>query len=827
MTLSFHKVLLATTAFVAVTAAANAATTVYSVGQTSSISNTGASDTVAVSGATTISVTGLPAVAVSGTGSYTLNTSASSVLTSDATSGTVSLQPDNGLTLGMTINNSGSIINTATNGFAISLTQPNVGAAAVSATINNTGTISGSIATSGTLNMTNAGTLNGNVFLGGASTVSQTGGTITGNITGGSSADTYSQTGGTLNGDVNLGAGANTINMSGGTVSGTLGLGTGTGVVNYTGGTVKDISGTGNSSVLNVSGSRVWNLTGNVVGFNTINISNTTVNLNGTQGTFTGTDHDINIGTNGSLNVTSATAGFGLFGNSNINVSGTLALTNGGYIVNDSGSTGTLNVNSGGSLFIDSGSNLNTDKLGSLGKLTIGVGTSQTTGVLNVTNGAAVLTDTSLTIALNSSAGLIANGTSYTIITGNASDASSPILTSSQAGVYSFVVSRTSGGNNVSLTINRTATSNLVSSESGKGAANVIDAVTTPTGDLKTIQNTIGNQTTAAGVDNVVNSLAPATDTGVGMASLDIGNQSNNNINARLASLRGSALTGIATGDKVSAGHMWLQGFGNVTNQDNRNGDFGYNANTAGATAGVDTDTLVDGLTTGVAFTYGASNVNSKSSNDAHTDINSYMGTLYGSKVLEDGYFLNGQLAYAYNTFDSKRNVVGFSSSTDGSWHGSQYSARAEAGRDFKYENWLLTPLASAQYTLLDQKSYTESGPAALTVNPDNLSALDLGIGAEAGYNFMTDNGGALRPRARAKFNYRAGDTQMQTTSNFVAGGTAFTTNGISADRGSVDLGAGVLLTSADGVDFSIDYDADIRSSSTGHTGQVKVKWPF
>jgi outer membrane autotransporter protein len=272
---------------------------------------------------------------------------------------------------------------------------------------------------------------------------------------------------------------------------------------------------------------------------------------------------------------------------------------------------------------------------------------------------------------------------------------------------------------------------------------------------------------------------------------------------------------------------MWLQGFGNVTNQDNRNGDFGYNANTAGATAGVDTDTLVDGLTTGMAFTYGASNVNSKSSNDAHTDINSYMGTLYGSKVLEDGYFLNGQLAYAYNTFDSKRNVVGFSSSTDGSWHGSQYSARAEAGRDFKYENWLLTPLASAQYTLLDQKSYTESGPAALTVNPDNLSALDLGIGAEAGYNFMTDNGGALRPRARAKFNYRAGDTQMQTTSNFVAGGTAFTTNGISADRGSVDLGAGVLLTSADGVDFSIDYDADIRSSSTGHTGQVKIKWPF
>ncbi|HEX2859009.1 MAG TPA: autotransporter domain-containing protein [Alphaproteobacteria bacterium] len=814
MTLSFRKVLLASTAFVAVSASANALTTINT--------STGSAAT------TSDSTSG---ILVTGTGNLTVPSG--TAITISAT-----VAGDNSITI-----NTGGIVRSNENPVISATASPAAGN--VATTITNFGSIiagssSPSIALSNMTNavtLNNSGTISGSIALGsGNNVVNVSAGTITGNITTQGGDDTYRQTGGTVNGNLDFGAGTDTVNISGGTVNGNIGMGTGATakVLNYTGGVITGtISGTGTggagNSTLNVSGTRVWNVANNITGFNNINISNTTVNLNNGTGTFGSFNNNLNVGTGATLNVNASTASFGLVNDGKINVSGTLNVLNGATITNDGGTTGTLNVNSGGVLHIGDKSIVQTDVLGSLGKLTIDVGTSKTAGVLKVTNGAAVLTNTSLTINVANTAGFIASGTSYSIITGSAGDASSPILTKSQQGVYTFTVSRTVGTNNVSLTIVRAATASLTDSETGKAAANVLDNLgANATGDLLTVQSTIGSQTSAAGVNNVVESLAPAVDAGVGMAAVDIGTQSNNNINDRLASLRSTALSGVATGDRVSAGHLWLQGFGNVTNQDNRKGNPGYNANTGGATAGVDTDTLIDGVTTGAAFTYGHSNVNSKGAGDAQTDIDSYMATIYGSKAMEDGYFINGQLGFAYNQFDSKRNVVGFGTSTNGDWKGLQYQARLQTGRDIAVTNeFTLTPVASAQYTLLDQESYTETGPAALRVNPDNLSALDLGAGLETAYNIKTDNGGAIRPRAHAKLNYRTGDTQLQTTSNFVAGGSSFSTNGIETSRGSVNLGAGVLLTSADGVDFSVDYDADIRNSATGHTGQVKVRWPF
>ena len=85
----------------------------------------------------------------------------------------------------------------------------------------------------------------------------------------------------------------------------------------------------------------------------------------------------------------------------------------------------------------------------------------------------------------------------------------------------------------------------------------------------------------------------------------------------------------------------------------------------------------------------------------------------------------------------------------------------------------------------------------------------------------MPVEGGTLRPVAHAKYIVRAGYSTMETTSRFVAGGGSFDTQGIQADRSSLDLGPGLTFASVHGVDLSLDYDADIRSSLIGHAARM------
>jgi outer membrane autotransporter protein len=152
-----------------------------------------------------------------------------------------------------------------------------------------------------------------------------------------------------------------------------------------------------------------------------------------------------------------------------------------------------------------------------------------------------------------------------------------------------------------------------------------------------------------------------------------------------------------------------------------------------------------------------------------------------------------------------------------------------EGGKDYQVSNLTLTPLAGAQYTYLKVKKYTETGAGGtnLMVDPDALNAFDLSAGGQVAYNYAMANGSTLKPALRAKYVYHAGDTDLQTTSQFTGGGAAFQTKGAKADRSAVELGAGLTLATLSGMDLSLDYDADIRSGSFGQTGQLKARWAF
>ena len=862
--------LLATTAFVAAASAASAQA-VITTNSTSQIITSNSLGTF-ISGTANISVPTSPAIVISGTGqqpSGTLGVSAGAVVSSTAgVNGTISLSTWNGLLGGVVVNNSGTIINDSAGGVAINLTG---GAGAVSGTIRNTGTISGTVTTganqltyeseggtlTGGISTTQAtatdsvtltnGTVTGNVSLGAGAnnlTISGTSGLLTGNYTGTTGNDTLSVTNGRIIGDVDVGAGTNAITISGttarvngnitggaagdtltltnGTISGTVALGAGTNTVSLTNATLttgatnafNDTAGGDDSVFLvnsTVSGTMAFG-----TGTDNLYISGSSPFT--TSGAITGLE---NLGISNTTNVRNTISGLatvGVASGARLNTSESLVLT--GALTN----LGTIEVAAGKNVsFTAAGSNL------ANGAFIFGL-TSSTVGTISATSGALTLTNTSVTIKTDATTGFIASGTTRLLIdTGGATTLTSAALTNSQTAVYRFSLAA-SGANDINLVIGRIATSDLLTDSTGKAVANALDAIgNSSNAELSTLQNLIGNQTTSAGVANIVDSLAPAVDAGLGNAAIGVNVASANQVSNRLASLRdGTALSGLNTGDGTYTRNIWVEGFGGTTKQDDKDGAKGYDANNYGMSFGVDTDELVQDATVGAAFTYAMGTVDSNASSNASTDINTYIGTLYGSKTYDNGLFANAQASVGAGAYESERTVVGVGKAK-GEFDGLQASLKGEVGKDFAMDALTLTPMAGLQYNYLDLDKYTETGAggANLTVKSKSMSTVDASVGGKATYTLPLDNGGTLKPNVHANYVYRMGDDTLATTSNFTGGGASFATTGVKSDRSSVNLGTGLLLTTASGVDLSAEYNADLRSSLTGHTGQLKARWAF
>jgi outer membrane autotransporter protein len=733
---------------------------------------------------------------------------------------------------------SGSVINTAPSGQAVDLRDMT----ANGSQLYNTGTVSGSItltSQSDTLGLTQGGQITGNVDLGnGANTAVIDNGHLTGNLTGGINADTITvYNGSAVSGTINAGDGANIVEISNSTVTGNILTGAGTDVITINSSQVTgDISDTDGAGTLTVSNSTITgNLkTGN--GASVVTLTNANVTGQISDSTVGGDADVLNIkgttftthgGISGyeSLNISATTFNLnhGLTGvsalrngaGSTFNVANSFTTAVGGTIQN----SGTINLLDGKHISTDSFYNRGGELGISILNATTAAGVSATVGNVNLDGG-------SVTISLATNAGFIASGTQYVIGTGAGGASTSGTLTNPNTGVYRYTTSVV-GGNNIILNVGRVSTSSVVQGASNQAIANVLDTLGTgATGNLLAMQSQIGNQANAAGVQQTVESYGPGLD-GAAVASVNITQTTGNQVSQRLASIRDTN-SGVATGDPMAAQRMWLQGFANHVDQDNNKGASGYTADAAGGSIGLDTDNWFEGVTTGLAVSYGKTNVDSKSTNNASTGINSYVGTLYGSKVFSQGTFINAQLGGGYNDYDMERNVPGIGTAK-GSTAGWQATAKMELGHDIAMGQATLTPLASVQYTHLNMDSYTETGlgNAGLHVKPGSMDTADLGAGARLAYGFPLANGGTFSPSLHALYVYRLGDTNLSTSSNFIGGGGLFNTEGVQTDRSSINAGAGMVLTTIGGTDLSLDYDADIRSSLIGHSGQVKARWTF
>jgi outer membrane autotransporter protein len=346
-----------------------------------------------------------------------------------------------------------------------------------------------------------------------------------------------------------------------------------------------------------------------------------------------------------------------------------------------------------------------------------------------------------------------------------------------------------------------------------------------------TVGGALQGLTVAADIAKAGEQLRPEANNASTQAAMSAANQVSSVIGMHQDQVRtaSNGKSGVSTGEAAQGVGFWMQGFGFKGDQNQRGGVDGYSANTGGFVFGADSAIGNGDLRIGAALAYGSTTIDGQGITTANrTNIDSYQGNVYGSWNAGTWY-VDAALGYGQHQYKTKRYVALAGANMSGNHDADQYSAKIGVGYPLAMGNVTLTPLAALSYVHLDQAGYSETDAtnsgAALTIGDTKTDSFRSGLGAKVSLPLST---GTVKTalEARAIWNHEFADTNQDIAARF-AGGTSFTTNGVSQARDSANLGLGLSMNSANGQTLSVNYDADVRSSYFGQTASVKFRYDF
>jgi outer membrane autotransporter protein len=170
-------------------------------------------------------------------------------------------------------------------------------------------------------------------------------------------------------------------------------------------------------------------------------------------------------------------------------------------------------------------------------------------------------------------------------------------------------------------------------------------------------------------------------------------------------------------------------------------------------------------------------------------------------------------------TFANLRAKSNFSSDTA--------HAGAALGRDLPLsERTTFTPSVRADYTVIHDRSYSETGAGALNLNVDGRTTKSFIIGVDGKLTHRLGEHAALV--GTAGIGYDTLDQNNTVVATFAgAPGAAFSSTGIAPGKWVSRAGLGYVYQIKDGVDLTARYDAEHRSGLMNQTVSVKARWAY
>jgi outer membrane autotransporter protein len=223
----------------------------------------------------------------------------------------------------------------------------------------------------------------------------------------------------------------------------------------------------------------------------------------------------------------------------------------------------------------------------------------------------------------------------------------------------------------------------------------------------------------------------------------------------------------------------------------------------------------------------GYANSNSDSRRGAgKVDLNSGKFGVYGT-VFDKGFYVNGALQGGYNSYDTRRSVLGQNAIS--SPEGEEFTGYLGTGYEARFKNFSFGPIASLQVNYVGVDQFTETGSASpLTVTNMDKYSVRSHFGAQANYAVKV-LGLALTPHVSAQWQHEFLDTETAIDSRFASGsGGLFTVYSVETGADTALLGAGLDVQITPAVGTYVDYDGEVGASRyEAHSvnGGVRIKF--
>lgn len=297
----------------------------------------------------------------------------------------------------------------------------------------------------------------------------------------------------------------------------------------------------------------------------------------------------------------------------------------------------------------------------------------------------------------------------------------------------------------------------------------------------------------------------------------------NNIIDSRVAFNTGMSSGEEFLGDKT----IWMKPFGAWTDQDDRGGVTGYDAETIGVIFGAD-GALNEKTRLGVAFAYASANVDGGTdASPQSVDSNVYQLVGYGSHTLNENTEATFRIGYGQNDNRGRRNIAFTSTVASSDYDSETIQLGAGINHSYAYnEDTILKATAAIDYARIKDDAYSETGAGALSLNVESNTheSVILSIGGEM--QKQLENNDLFK--ANLGVGYDLNDSDIVVTAAFAGAPTAsFNTTGLDQSPWIADAGLAYVHTTEAGAEVSLKYDLQYREDFLNQSAAVKVSWDF
>lgn len=319
-----------------------------------------------------------------------------------------------------------------------------------------------------------------------------------------------------------------------------------------------------------------------------------------------------------------------------------------------------------------------------------------------------------------------------------------------------------------------------------------------------------------------------ATASAVNKATTVVGNRMNAVRNAQTA-----GMSGVATGDAYDEWAFWGQPFGGFARQDSTSEVSGYKAKFGGLLLGADR-TLGENWRTGIALNYSNTSVRGTGNLSGDRSTSDNYGVMGYAGYTGNPWYLNLSAGVNRQNYNSTRNAefTGFSGRANGKFNGQSVTLQSELGYPLTLPaEVVLTPMATLTYGYQHVDGYQESGGngMALKVGSSHSQSVTSDIGARVEKTFNTRLG-SLTPFAQLSWIHQYDDRQMRSTATFAAdtiGETQFTSKGATPVKDMAGIAVGSTLYNAKDLTLDARYDVQAGERYQAHTFSLRLRKTF